>query len=121
MLDIFDFIAILFTAERPISGGSQDFASPHGKSYNRYEERDSMDLYAEIREMIIRELALDKELVVSEAHLQDDLGADSLALLNLAENIGKQYDVEIEGDDLVDIENVDGLVKLDESRISLKS
>jgi acyl carrier protein len=80
-----------------------------------------MDLYAEIREMIIRELALDEERVVSEAHLQDDLGADSLALLNLAENIAKQYDVEMEGDDLVDIENVDGLVRLVESRISSKS
>ena len=80
-----------------------------------------MDLYTEIKEMIIRELAVDQELVVSEAHLQDDLGADSLALLNLAENIGKQYDVEIGVDDLVDMENVEGLVRFVESRISSRS
>ena len=42
-----------------------------------------MDLFAEIKEIIVKELALDEEAVIPEAHLQDDLGADSLALLNL--------------------------------------
>ena len=104
----------MWKADRP----PHDFAPPGGKAHNWHEERDSMDLYTEIKEMITRELAVDQELVVSEAHLQDDLGADSLALLNLAENIGKQYDVEIGVDDLVDMENVEGLVRFVESRIS---
>ena len=80
-----------------------------------------MDLFAEIKEIIIEELAVDEEAVVSEAHLQDDLGADSLMILNLTEVIGVRYEIEIQGDDLVDIANVGELVKLVESKISSKS
>jgi len=80
-----------------------------------------MTLYDEIKEMIITELALDKEVVVPEAHLQDDLGADSLGLLNLAETLDARYGIELQGDDLVDIANVGELVKLVESKIALKS
>ncbi len=79
-----------------------------------------MELYAEIKQIIVSELAVDEEVVVSEAHLQDDLGADSLALLNLAEAIETRYGIEIQGDDLVDIANVGELVKLVESKISSK-
>jgi len=80
-----------------------------------------MTLYDEIREMITTELALDREVVVPEAHLQDDLGADSLGLLNLAEAIDARYGIDLQGDDLVDIANVGELVKLVESKIALKS
>ena len=80
-----------------------------------------MDLFNEIKEIILKELALDEAAVVSEAHLQDDLGADSLALLNLTEIIGKRYGIEIMGDDLVEIENVGELINLVESKISTKS
>jgi len=80
-----------------------------------------MTLYDEIREIITNELALDKEVVVPEAHLQDDLGADSLGLLNLAEAIDARYGINLQGDDLVDIANVGELVKLVESKIALKS
>ncbi len=80
-----------------------------------------MDLFTEIKEIIVKELSLDEEAVVSAAHLQDDLGADSLALLNLTEIIGKRYGIEIMGDDLVEIENLGELVSLVESKISSKS
>ena len=80
-----------------------------------------MGLFNEIKEIIVKELALDEEAVVSEAHLQDDLGADSLALLNLTEIIGKRYGIEIMGDDLVEIENVGELINLVESKISTKA
>ncbi|MBU1208792.1 MAG: acyl carrier protein [Proteobacteria bacterium] len=80
-----------------------------------------MTLYPEIKEMIVTVLALDEEVVVSEAHLQDDLGADSLALLNLAEAIEKRYGIGIQSDDLVDIANVGELVKWVESKITSKS
>ena len=79
-----------------------------------------MDLFAEIKEILIKELALDEEVVVPEAHLQDDLGADSLALLNLTEIIGKRYGIEIMGDDLVEINDVSELIKLIESMVSSK-
>lgn len=80
-----------------------------------------MTLYDEIREMIIAELALDKEAVVPEAHLQEDLGADSLGLLNLAEALDTRFGIDLQGDDLVDIANVGELVKLVESKIASKA
>ncbi len=80
-----------------------------------------MTRYSEIRQMIAKVLALDEAEVVSEAHLQDDLGADSLALLNLAEAFEKRYAIEIPSDDLVDIANVGELVKLVEAKISARS
>ena len=79
-----------------------------------------MELCAEIKKMLVKELSLDEEEVVSEAHLQDDLGADSLALLNLSTAISERYGIEMQGDDLVEIKNVGELVKLVESRISSK-
>ena len=80
-----------------------------------------MALYDEIKEIIATELALDEEVVVPKAHLQDDLGADSLGLLNLAEALDKRYGIQLQGDDLVDIPNVGELVKLVELKIALKS
>ena len=79
-----------------------------------------MEIFSEIKKMLVKELALDEDAVVPEAHLQDDLGADSLALLNLTELIGKRYDIGITGDDLVEINSVSELVQLIESRISSK-
>lgn len=80
-----------------------------------------MTLYDEIKGIITTELALDAEAVVPQAHLQDDLGADSLGLLNLAEAIDARYGIQLQGDDLVDIADVGELVKLVESKIALKS
>jgi acyl carrier protein len=80
-----------------------------------------MAINDEIKELIISELAVDKNVVVPEAHLQDDLGADSLGLLNLAEAIHARYGIQIQGDDLVDIPNVGALVKLVELKIASKS
>jgi acyl carrier protein len=80
-----------------------------------------MALFDEIKQMIAIALSLDKAEVVPEAHLQDDLGADSLGLLDLAEAIAKRYGITLQGDDLVDIANVGELMKLVESKIALKA
>lgn len=77
-----------------------------------------MEIFSAIKEMLVKELALDDEAVVPEAHLQDDLGADSLALLNLTELIEKRYEIGLTPDDLVEIGKVSELVQLIESRIS---
>ncbi len=77
-----------------------------------------MGLYDEIKELIISELAVDEDVVVPESHLQDDLGADSLGLLNLAEAINARYGLQLQGDDLMDIPNVGELVKLVESKMT---
>jgi acyl carrier protein len=79
-----------------------------------------MDVFSEIKELIARQCAVDDAEVVAQAHLQDNLGADSMGLMILAEAISRQYGIEILIDDLVDIENVGELVKLVEARVSSK-
>ena len=79
-----------------------------------------MALFDEIKKMIAKIFALDDEMVVPEAHLQDDLGGDSLALLNLSGAIGKRYGIKLEMDELVEVENVAELVKLVEFKIHKK-
>jgi len=76
-----------------------------------------MDLFSELKEIIAKELAVEESNVVPAAHLQDDLGADSLGLLNLAEAINEKYRIEIKADDLVDIANVGELVEMVKTKI----
>ena len=57
---------------------------------------------------------------VGEDDLLNDLGADSLALVTLAEAISGHYGIELVADDLVDTESVGELIKIVESRVSSK-
>jgi acyl carrier protein len=77
-----------------------------------------MELFSEIKKMIVNIFAIEDEEVVSEAHLQDDLGGDSLAIMSLAEALGKSYGIEIQGEDLIEIDNVGELVEMVKSKIS---
>ena len=76
-----------------------------------------MELYSEIKAIIVKLLALDDEHVTEDAHLQFDLGADSIALMNLAMAINKKYGLVLVIDEIVELENVGELFSLVESKI----
>ena len=76
-----------------------------------------MELYSQIKGMIVKLFALEDEDVTEDAHLQFDLGADSIALMNLAMAINKKYDLELVIDEIVELENVGELFSLVESKI----
>lgn len=80
-----------------------------------------MDLFNELKEIIAAELAIDESTVVPSAHLQDDLGADSLGILNIAESIADKYKITIVADDLVDVANVGELMEMVKAKIATKS
>ena len=80
-----------------------------------------MEFFNELKEIIAAELAIDESTVVPGAHLQDDLGADSLGILNIAEAIADKYKITIVADDLVDIANVGELVEIVETKIAATS
>ena len=52
-----------------------------------------MEVYDEIRKMIVKLFAIDTQEVSTGAHLQDDLGGDSVAVMRLAEAIGTHYGI----------------------------
>jgi acyl carrier protein len=80
-----------------------------------------MELFSEIKNMIVSVFVLEEESVVSEAHLEDDLGGDSLAIMNLAEAIAKRYGIEIQMEDIIEVDNVGELVELVKLKISSKT
>ena len=47
-----------------------------------------MEVFEEIKKMVVNLFAIDEAAVVAEAHLQDDLEGDSLTVMRLAEAIG---------------------------------
>jgi len=71
-----------------------------------------MDIFSEIKKMIVNVFAIDEDAVVADAHLQDDLEGDSLAIMRLAESIGTHYGIEIIAEDLLDVANVAEVVEL---------
>ena len=77
-----------------------------------------MELFNELKEIIAAELAIDESTVVPGVHLQDDLGADSLGILNIAEAIADKYKITIVADDLVDVANVGELMEMVKVKIA---
>lgn len=77
-----------------------------------------MELFSEIKTMIVKRLAVDAEAVTKDAHLQFDLGADSLAILNLSVEISEKYGIELLAEDIVGLENIGELTSLVESKIN---
>ena len=77
-----------------------------------------MELFSEIKTIIAKLLAIDAEAVTKEAHLHFDLGADSLALVNLSIAISEKYGIEVLAEEIVELENVGQLISVVESRIN---
>ena len=77
-----------------------------------------MELFSEIKTMIVKRLAIDAEAVTKDAHLQFDLGADSLTILNLSVEISEKYGIELLVEDIVGLENIGELTSLVESKIN---
>ena len=77
-----------------------------------------MDVFSEIKTIISKRLGIDAEDVTKDAHLQFDLGADSLAIMNLSVSISKKYGIELIGEDIVGLDNIGELISLVESKIN---
>ena len=77
-----------------------------------------MSKFSEIQEIIINLFAFEATEVTEEAHLQVDLGVDSIGLLNLAAAINEKYGLELLIDDFVELENIGELVLMVELKIN---
>jgi len=77
-----------------------------------------MELFKEIKEIIIKLFAYDEKEVTEDAHLQVDLGVDSLGLLNLATAINEKHGLELLIDDLMELESIGELVSLVDLKIN---
>ena len=59
------------------------------------------EVFATVAEVLVDSLAVDEEEVTREATLVDDLGAESIDLLEIVFNLEKKFDVKIDRSELI--------------------
>jgi acyl carrier protein len=65
-----------------------------------------MDIEAKVREIISQQLDVDGAQIKSESQFIDDLGADSLAIVELVLAFEEQFDIDIPDEDTEKIRTV---------------
>ena len=69
-----------------------------------------MDIFEKVREITAEQLGVDEDVVTSEASIQDDLGADSLDIVDLIQTIEDEYDLSIPDEAVESIKTVGDIV-----------
>lgn len=63
-------------------------------------------IFERVRQIIVDTLSIDEEEVKMDAHFMDDLGADSLDVVELVMAIEEEFDLEIPDDEAEKIQTV---------------
>jgi acyl carrier protein len=71
-----------------------------------------------IKELIVEQLGVSEEEVVGEASFLDDLGADSLDLVELVMAIEEEFGLEIPDDDVEKMQTIQDAISYVEERAS---
>ena len=73
-------------------------------------------VFDKVSEIIVDQLECEKDEVTMEASITEDLGADSLDVVDLVMSIEESFDVEIPDEDVEGIKTVGDIVKYIESK-----
>lgn len=68
-------------------------------------------VFEKVRDIFVDQLDVDEAKVTMEAVITDDLGADSLDLVDLIMSFEEEFDVEIPDDQVENIKTVGDIVK----------
>ena len=68
-------------------------------------------VFDKVKEIILRELNIDPSKVTPEAHLEKDLGADSLDAVEVIMALEDEFDMSVDDDALQTIKTVQDLVE----------
>lgn len=68
-------------------------------------------VYEKVAKIAVEELDVEESAIKKESNFQDDLGADSLALVEIIMKIEEEFDIEIPDDQSEKIRTVDQAVK----------
>lgn len=64
------------------------------------------EVFEQVKAMVVEKLDLDADEVKMESSFQDDLGADSLDIMELIDDLENEFDMEIAEEDLEKIRTV---------------
>ncbi len=70
-----------------------------------------MSIFEKLQEIIAEQLEMDAEEVTYESNILDDLGADSLDVVDLVMTIEDEFGIEVPDEALKDIRTVEEMVK----------
>ncbi|WP_295126340.1 acyl carrier protein [Ruminococcus sp.] len=73
-------------------------------------------VFDKIREIIVEQLDVDEEKVTTDASITEDLGADSLDVVDLVMSIEESFDLEIPDEEVENIKTVGDIVKFIEAK-----
>jgi acyl carrier protein len=77
-----------------------------------------MSIEERVKQIIVEQLSVDERNVTPEAKFVDDLGADSLDLVELVMALEEEYNTEISDEDAEKIQTVGDAIKYIQSRAS---
>lgn len=73
--------------------------------------------FEKVRDIIVKQLDIDKERVTRDASFIDDLGADSIDTVELVMAFENEFGIEIPEEDAEKLRNINDLIKYIESKL----
>lgn len=74
------------------------------------------EIFDKLKELVVDQLGVEDDEVTMEATMQDDLGADSLDLVDLVMSVEEEFGVKVADEDLENIKTVGDIVNYIEER-----
>lgn len=74
-------------------------------------------VFDKIKDIIVEQLDVEENAVTMEASITEDLGADSLDVVDLVMSIEESFDVEIPDEEVENIKTVGDIVKYIENKV----
>lgn len=74
------------------------------------------EVFDKLKELVVDQLGVEEDEVTMEASMQDDLGADSLDLVDLVMSVEEEFGVKVADEDLENIKTVGDIVNYIEDR-----
>mgnify|MGYP004713793169 FL=1 len=74
------------------------------------------EIFDKLKELVVDQLGVEEDEVTMEASMQDDLGADSLDLVDLVMSVEEEFGVKVADEDLENIKTIGDIVNYIEDR-----
>jgi len=73
-------------------------------------------IFEKVRDILVDQLDVDEEAVTMESSITDDLGADSLDVVDMVMSFEEEFDIEIPDEEIESMKTVGDIVKFIESK-----
>ena len=75
------------------------------------------DVFTIVKNILVKELEISEDKVTLDARIQEDLGADSLDVMNITMRLEDEFNIKIPDEDITKIQTVQDIVNYINSKI----